>query len=552
MAHCVEKLPHTCGSSDGLQVFQEDRDGGFTGYCFACSTYVPDPYSDKPAGYKPEVKVKTEDEIQADLAEISNYRTVDLPDRRLSEQSLSYFKIRIGFSEADGITPALHYYPYYRGDALVGYKVRLIDGKKFWAVGTTKDVDLFGWQQAVRSGAKRLYITEGELDAVAVYQALRENNKDPKYADLHPAVVSLINGAGSARKALADNADKIRQHFQEVVLVFDQDEPGKKAVQEALLVFPDAKTVELPAKDPNECLIAGYKKGLANALLFKASMPKNTRIISGSALYEAGREQAQWGKSWPWEKLTELTRGIRTGETYYIGAGVKMGKSELVNAIAKHLIVEHNWPVFMAKPEETNKKSWQLLLGKVEGKFFHDPKIKFDYEAYDRAAKVIGDKVKFLDIYQNITWDHLKADIIYAAAQGCKAVFIDPITNLTNGIPAAEANTVLQTIAQGLSTLAKDLDIAVFIFCHLKAPDAGPPHEKGGKVESYQFSGSRAMMRSCNYMIGLEGNKDPDLPEEQRNIRTLVLLEDREFGNVGKVRLYWDSKTGLFNEVYDE
>src|SRR5690606_24007973 len=146
---------------------------------------------------------------------------------------------------------------------------------------------------------------------------------------------------------------------------------------------------------------------------------------------------------------------------------------------AKHLIVEHNWPVFMAKPEETNKKSWQLLLGKVEGKFFHDPKIEFDYEAYDRAAKVIGDKVKFLDIYQNITWDHLKADITYAAAQGCKAVFIDPITNLTNGIPAAEANTVLQTIAQGLSTLAKDLDIAVFIFCHLKAPDAGPPHEKG-------------------------------------------------------------------------
>src|SRR5690606_6297690 len=147
-----------------------------------------------------------------------------------------------------------------------------------------------------------------------------------------------------------------------------------------------------------------------------------------SALYEAGRQQAQWGKSWPWEKLTDLTRGIRTGETYYLGAGVKMGKSELVNAIAKHLIVEHNWPVFMAKPEETNKKSWQLLLGKVEGRFFHDPKIKFDYEAYDRAAKVIGDKVKFLDIYQNITWDHLKADITYAAAQGCKAVFIDPIT----------------------------------------------------------------------------------------------------------------------------
>lgn len=552
MAICVEKLPHSCGSSDGLQVFQEDRDGAYTGYCFACSTYVPNPYADKEEGYKPEVKVKTDEDIAADIAEISSYPVVDLPDRRLDKRSLEYFGIRIGLSETDGHTPALHYYPYFKDNVLVAYKIRLIEGKKFWAVGTTKDVDLFGWQQAVATGAKRLYITEGELDAVAVYQALKENSKGTQWESYNPAVVSLVNGAGSARKALADNADKIRQNFQEVVLVFDQDEPGKKAIQEALLIFPDAKTVELPAKDPNECLIAGYKKGLVNALLFKASMPKNTRIISGSALYEAGREQAQWGKSWPWEKLTDLTRGIRLGETYYLGAGVKMGKSELVNAIAKHLIVEHQWPVFMAKPEETNKKSWQLLLGKVEGNFFHDPKVKFDYDAYDRAAKVIGDKALFLDIYQNITWEYLKADITHAAARGCKAVFIDPITNLTNGVPPAEANTLLQAIAQGLSTLAKDLQIAVFIFCHLKAPDAGPPHEKGGKVESYQFSGSRAMMRSCNYMIGLEGNKDPDLPEEQRNIRTLVLLEDREFGNVGKVRLYWDNKTGLFNEVYDE
>src|SRR5690606_33480020 len=115
-------------------------------------------------------KVKTEDEIQADLAEISEYPVVDLPDRKLTAASLGYFGIRIGLSETDGQTPVLHYYPYLRDNKLVGYKVRLIEGKKFWAVGTTKDVDLFGWQQAVGSGAKRLYITEGELDAVAVHQ----------------------------------------------------------------------------------------------------------------------------------------------------------------------------------------------------------------------------------------------------------------------------------------------------------------------------------------------------------------------------------------------
>ena len=106
-------------------------------------------------------------------------------------------------------------------------------------------------------------------------------------------------------------------------------------------------------------------------------------------------------------------------------------------------------------------------------------------------------------------------------------------------------------IAQELSAMAHDLDIAIFIFCHLKAPTAGVPHERGGKVESVQFSGSRAMMRSCNYMIGIEGDKNPDAPEELRNIRTLVVLEDREFGAVGRIRLYWDKHTSLFNEMED-
>jgi len=57
------------------------------------------------------------------------------------------------------------------------------------------------------------------------------------------------------------------------------------------------------------------------------------------------------------------------------------------------------------------------------------------------------------------------------------------------------------------------------------------------------------MMRSCNYMIGMHGNKDPELSKEQRNIRTLEILEDREFGAADSIPLYWDDRTGLFNEI---
>jgi len=203
----------------------------------------------------------------------------------------------------------------------------------------------------------------------------------------------------------------------------------------------------------------------------------------------------------------------------------------------------------MAKPEESNRKTYQLLVGKAAGKIFHDPTIPFDYTAYDNAEPLIGDNVVLVNLYQHLGWETLKADIYEAASLGCKAVFIDPITNLTNTVGSAEANELLTKIASELSAMAMDLNIVVFIFCHCKAPEYGEPHERGGKILSTQFAGSRAMMRSCNGMIGIEGNKDPELPEEQRHVRHLVLLEDREFGQTGRFGVYWNPHNGLFSEM---
>ena len=205
--------------------------------------------------------------------------------------------------------------------------------------------------------------------------------------------------------------------------------------------------------------------------------------------------------------------------------------------------------MFMAKPEEANVKTYKLVAGKLASKKFHDPKVEFDYEAFDKAGEIISDKLILLNLYQHVGWDTLKGDIREAAAAGCKAFFIDPITNLTNGMASGDANVKLQEIAQEASALALDLDIVIFLFCHLKNPEGGPPHERGGKVLSSQFAGSRAMARSCNLMIGLEGNRDPELAPEERNMRKLVVLENRETGEVGEYNLYWNPITTLFQEV---
>lgn len=549
----VEFIKHEACGSGRLQVFLQD-DGSYDGYCFACGTVVQHPYGDKPEGYKPAVRVKTQADIDAEIQEISEYPTVDLPKRGLKTAALAHFNVKIGMSEADGSTPESYYFPYTKGGKLSGYKVGLFNldanGKKrIWSVGSVKSVELFGWQQAISTGAKRLFITEGEFDAIALWQMIMRNQQGTQWQGNIPAVVSIPHGAGNADKSISDCLQEIRKHFREVVLVFDNDPPGQDAVQRVCKIAPDFLVANLPCKDANQCLIEGHVKAAVNACMFKAEQPKNTRLVWGSSVHELARKEAEWGFSWPWRRLTDLTRGIRLGETIYIGAGVKMGKSEVANALAAHFIKEHGWKVFMAKPEEANRKTYQMVVGKIAGRIFHDPKIPFDYDAYDKAAPIVADNLCMVNLYQHLGWETLKADIRAAAVAGCKAVFIDPITNLTVGMNSADANTRLVEIATELSSMAMDLDIVIIIFCHLKAPEGGAPHERGGEVQSYQFAGSRAMMRACNLMIGIEGNKDPDLPEEERNVRHVVVLEDREFGNTGRIPIVWNSQTGLYAEV---
>lgn len=553
MGICITKLPHGCGSSDALQVF-ENEDGSVSGYCFACETYVANPYGDpKQAADIPKAVrlTKSQEEIEAEIEEIGECSSFDLVERRLRRDVLEKFGVKVGVSQQDGTTPRVVYFPYRKGDKVVRYKARLLGEKRMWNISLSRDVDLFGWEEAMKSGARKLIITEGEYDCLALTKILSIYTPE-KWKDLIPVVVSLPNGASGTSKDLSKVASKIRRHFKEVAFCFDNDEAGKHALEEGLKVLPMAKVITLPAKDANECLMNGLGKKAYEAATFNANKPKNSHIILGSSLKNLAKQRPEMGLSWPWDGFTKLTRGIRRGETYYFGAGVKLGKSELVNTIGEHMIVHHQLPVLFCKPEEDKVKTYQMLVGKAAGRIFHDPNIEFDEEAFDRAEPLIGDRAIIIDNYQFVDWDNLKDDIRYAVnSEGVKDIMIDPVTCFTNGMSASDTNEFLVGWAAELAAMAKDLGFTSYIFCHLKAPQNGLPHERGGEVLSTQFTGSRAMMRSCHMMVGLEGNKDPELPPEERNIRKLKILEDRNLGASGVVKLYWNYKTGVFEEMRD-
>ena len=573
MGQSLHKIKYNLNGEDVTVQLFSDEDGSIHGYCFSRGVWIRHPLGDpRNISEIPRPERKSPEQIQAEIAEVEGYQVLPLDNRKLSAEALAEFGVRVAVSEVDGVTPELVYYPYKKDKKLVGYKVKLIpkDGqeKRMWSIGELKDVDFFGWELAKVSNSKRIIITEGEDDAISLRRILERYTK-PEWKDSVPAVVSLPHGAAAAARDIGRFKEALNR-FKEVILCFDDDEAGRKAVEASLLVYPTALSATLPCKDANECLVKGHAKAAFNAVMFNAVKPKNSRLVLDSELHEVAKEVAKFGElTWPWDHLNQTTRGIRYGETIYIGAGVKMGKGEVRNALAAHFIEHHKIKCFVVSPEESNKKTYKLIAGKIVGKKFHDPEVEFDEAAYEKAGVLLRDKLALVNLYQHLGWETLKQDIISAVGWGAKAIFIDPITNLTNGIDSGEANTVLQGIAQDLAAMALDYQVIIFIFCHLKAPDGNIaketrekhyrnghtiglgncPHELGGDVNSAQFAGSRAMMRSCNMMLGLEGNKDNVLEPETKNLRDLVLLEDREFGETGRFRLYWNPDTTQFVEI---
>ncbi len=293
-SRCLIKLPHKtddCNSSDGLQVFEDDK-GKLSGFCFACNTYVHDPVEDETKVDRTKVVIKTPEEVQAELDFISSLGVVDLRDRKLNATVLGYYGVKVGLSEEDGQTPAYVYFPRTKKGKVVNYKARLLREKRMWAVGTEKDLDLFGWAQARASGARRLIITEGEYDAIAL-KRIFEMYTEEKYVDSIPAVVSINNGASGAVKDIGRCIVDIRKFFKEVAVCFDDDDAGKQAVADVCKAFPEFTVINLPGKDANDCLIQGKGKAARNACVFKAEKPKNSRLVNAQDLFEVARVPAK-------------------------------------------------------------------------------------------------------------------------------------------------------------------------------------------------------------------------------------------------------------------
>ncbi|QYC52577.1 replicative helicase, DnaB family [Salmonella phage SSBI34] len=531
--------------------------------------------------------------VEETVEDVKTYPFKAIPERGIDQKTAERFGIRTKLSAKDGMTPEAHYFPYTLEGKIVGFKKRDLTIPKqqkghFSTIGfQSVACDLFGLEGANKSSRRMIFITEGEYDAAVLWQVLREKykSKDGNARKPNFTVVSISNGTSNAVQNLAQkNNYKLLNKFEEIIVAFDADRAteaekakgimkGKDAVAAVYSVIPQMKVVDIP-EDMDPCDM--YTKGMADQLFWAAMKPKDY-VPEGFSTYSQFREKAHeiptLGKSWPWPTMTKLTLGRRKGEGYFLGAGVKIGKSEFVNQLVEHIIEKDKKKVGIFKFEEENDITCKKVAGKIYHKdFINAEKVMipqedgtyrdvwgneifegqrgyFKHQELIEATDYVGDKIIYYSNYGRAVWDEVKGAIRHAVlVEGCEDIIIDPITRLVQGMSPGDANTELERFSDEISILAKDLGFTYYCFCHLNKPESGKPHEFGGQVQSAQFAGSRAMMRNTYFMVGIERNKDPELPMKERNTSWFVILDDRKHGRSGKFPVFYDIDTGDYLE----
>lgn len=519
-----ELLYHTscdsCGSSDANAIYSSD-----TSYCFSCGKW--DTTTPNTSSKQRKTSTMSRDILLQGEAKV-------LKARGITKAISSQYNYKIGVDNAGNGCQIATYYD--KDKQPVAQKLRYKD-KTFKFIGDSKEALLYG-QQLFSSGGKKLTITEGEIDALSVAQAF-----DGKYP-----VVSLPNGAQGAKKSITKNIEWITS-FEEIYLWFDNDQPGLEAIEEVLNVLPIGKVKIIKHdkfKDASEVLTETGKAGVVNAF-YNAEPYKPDGFINPLDIIDEATKPIEWGIPWLYEKLTNVSYGRRYGEVVAVGAGVSVGKTDfLMQQIAEDLKNKHHVATFML--EQSKVETLQRIAGKIDGTFYHLPDVEYEVDKLKQTITSIPN----LHIYDNfgkIDWETIKGKIRAATHSfGCKLFYIDNLTALNAHADDERRN--LDGLMEEIASLAKELDIWILLVSHLNPPKSGASHEAGGKVEQGQFTGSRAIMRWCQFMLGVERNTLHDDPKER--CKGLVrCIKDRFSGKATgqTIGFVYDTETGLTLEA---
>lgn len=424
--------------------------------------------------------------------------------------------------------------------SVVSQKIRDKD-KNFKCTGSHKTDALF--MKHLWNGGKKIVVTEGEIDALTVMEL----------QDCRFPVVSLGHGASAAKKTCAANLEYFDQ-FEEIILMFDMDEPGRKAVEEAAQVLPAGKVrvAVLPCKDANECHLNGHDKAVLDQV-WNAGPWIPDGVVSALSLRERIREHLSSEESVGLlfsgcTGINDKTLGARGGEVVMVTSGSGMGKSTFVRQQALMWGKAMGKRVGLAMLEESVEETAEDLIGlnnhvrlrqsdDLKNAIIEDG--RFD-QWFDELFG--NDTFHLYDSFAEAEADRLLAKLAYMrTGLGCGVIVLDHISIVVSASEESDERKMIDRLMTKLKGFAKSTGVVLVVICHLKNPEKGKAHEEGRPVSITDLRGSGALRQLSDTIIALERNQQGDAP----NLVLARVLKCRFTGDTGIAGyMEYNKKTG--------
>ena len=462
-----------------------------------------------------------------------------LPKRKLSENTCKFWGYHVG--EMHGQRVQIANYKDTKGH-IVAQKIRF-PNKEFIFKGNAKAAGLYG-MHLWRDGGKKIVITEGELDALSMSQALQ--NKWP--------VVSVINGAAGAKKNISNNIEWLEK-FESVVLMFDQDDPGRKAAEECALLFTPgkAKIAKLPLKDASDMIQEGRIEELVDCM-WEAKVHRPDGILSGDELWDiVSAVDDVESASYPYSGINEKTQGLRKGEIVTVTAGSGIGKSQLTREFAYHLLKQGETIGYIALEESVKRTALGLMAIEMNAPIHLGSDNINQEELKNAFDNTVGNGRVFLyDHWGSTDSENLLAKIRYLVRGcNCSYIILDHLSIVVSGMGDGDERRLIDNTMTKLRTLTEELQCGLILVSHLKRPSGDKGHEEGAATSLAQLRGSAAIAQLSDMVIGLERNQqDKDNP----NLTTVRILKNRWTGETGiACHLEYSKVTGRMVEtIFDD
>ena len=538
------------------------------------------------------------------LQSISKLKYASWPERGISDNTFKWAGVRMSYSEKDGITPVAIYFPYHDKDGKIcGYKKRDLTKPKeerghFTTIGYVGTSCQFFLQHRAKTNAKRLIICEGELDALAMWEAVCQYANatgKPELKKIPRAIVSISCGTSNAAANIAYNEKWVKKWLKgesgdkKLIISFDNDEAnsierekgiikGREATEAVAhyLQSPDLMTMPYPSheetlKDANDVLLkCGF--GILNEMVCFGGEPiVSSQVLRASQISfeDIMRPKPPCLNINSLPKLTQMKATPRKGEVTMVTALSGAGKSTIVSEMAWDM-VNQGFKVGMLFLEEDPEETFRRMIAKKLGISFNlfneDPSkcgipqenIRAAYEwvlendllCFHKDFGAISSLSALLNEIRTMVYIHNVDYIIF-----------DHISIAVSGIETMDERKVIDKLMAEVAAFIKkpQNDVGLVIVSHLnrkggdqiKAPRRKPDEpETPFWVQVYKedLRGSSSLEGVSYTILGIE---QEILPSRKRGRVRLVVLKNRTGAVLGEADyLTLDKETGKLVEAY--